>query len=121
MKQKNDDLRDAHSKIIKANHGMRIPLNTLLAVLAEQPAPRFYISPFTAWLYLTKHRNPKNKLTQEMIEDLQENLARLKRENPDASNIWLYEKVVKQPAKSFYMSPHRIKEIIFHYTGRTSK
>ncbi len=56
-----------------------------------------------------------------MIADLIDNFNRLKQENPNAPLEWLYEVVVEQPSKSFYMSKHRIEEIIFNYTGRNGK
>ncbi len=56
-----------------------------------------------------------------MVADLKATFARLQSENPYATKEWLYEKVVEQPAKSFYMSKHRIKEIVFNYSGRNGK
>ena len=54
-----------------------------------------------------------------MIKDLVENFERLRNKYPDATRGTLYQMVVEQPAKSFYLSEHRIYEIIFTYSGRS--
>jgi hypothetical protein len=123
IRERNKVLKKAHEQIIKASHGVGyISRQTIIELIQEQPAPRFYITPYMANLYINniKHRRSKCR-KQEMIKDLIENYNRLKAENPDKPKEWLYEHVVEQPAKSFYMSDRSIKEVIFQYSGRSSK
>lgn len=122
--KRNKALDAAYKRIIRASKGLarHISRNTIIALMQEQSAPRFYITPETARLYLNNYCKRKNNtLKAAMVEDLTENFNRLKRENPDAPKEWLYETVVLQPAKSFYMSDHRIEEVIFQYKGRNGK
>lgn len=117
-------LEAAYNRIIRASNELtrHISRNTIIELIQEQPAPRFYITPETARLYINKYRKHKNNgLKDAMMDDLVSNYNRLKEENPDAPKLWLYETVVEQPAKSFYMSNHRIKEVIFQYSGRNGK
>lgn len=122
--KRNKALENAYMRIIKASKGLakHISRKTIIAVLKEQSAPRFYITSETARLYINNYIKPKrDTLKSAMIEDLISNFNRLKAENPDAPKEWLYEIVVEQPAKSFYMSDHRIEEVIFQYKGRNGK
>jgi hypothetical protein len=118
--QRNDALKAAHRQVIRASDGiMNISRQMIISIIKEMPAPRFYISPFTARLYINNNQHCREKSRKpDMVADLIENFNRLKHDNPNAPLEWLYEVVVEQPAKSFYMSSHRIEEIIFNYTGR---
>ena len=121
-KSRDRSLRAAYLRIIRASKGMHITRKVIISLLQEQPAPRFYIEPDTARVYIKNYKRYKGKSFKEaMVADLKENLNRLKAENPDAPQAWLYEEVVKQPAKSYYMSDHRIEEVIFNYSGRNGK
>lgn len=121
--QRNDAIKAAHKQVIKASNGiMNISRQMIISLIQEMPAPRFYITPFTARLYINNNHQCRDKSRKpDMIADLIDNFNRLKQENPNAPLEWLYEVVVEQPAKSFYMSKHRIEEIIFNYTGRNGK
>lgn len=123
IEQRNLSLQDVYYRIIKARYGIRnVSRKTIISIIQEMSAPRFYITPFTAQLYINNNNQCRNRgRKQDMIADLMDNYNRLKRENPNAPKMWLYETVVEQPAKSFYMSAHRIEEIIFNYTGRNGK
>ena len=117
IRERNKVLIREHEKIIKASHNVGyIPRSAIIALIQELPAPRFYITPFMANLYINniQHRRSRGR-KQEMIKDLIENYNRLRAENPSKTKEWLYEHVVEQPAKSFYMSDRSIKEIIFQY------
>ena len=117
------DLNAVYKNIISASRGVgSLSRDTILSLVSEQPAPRFYITPFTAQLYITGVSNtPISPQKKAMVEHLIGTYNRLVKENPNAQKQWLYEVVVEQPAKSFYISKHRIKEIIFNYTGRNGK
>lgn len=121
--QRNDALKAAHKQVIKASNGiMNISRQMIISLIQEMSAPRFYITPFTARLYINNNHQCRDKSRKpDMIADLIDNFNRLKQENPNAPLEWLYEVVVEQPAKSFYMSKHRIEEIIFNYSGRNGK
>lgn len=123
IEQRNEALRVLHKNIIAESHGIQyLTRQSIISFIHEQPAPRFYITPFTARLYINNNNKcADNGEKQDMIADLFENYHRLCRENPNAPKEWLYEVVVEQPAKSFYMSKHRIEEIIFNYSGRNGK
>lgn len=123
IEQRNEALRVLYKTIIAESRGIRyLTRKTIVSFIYKQPAPRFYITPFTARLYINNNNKcADNGEKQEMIADLLENYNRLCRENPNAPKEWLYEVVVEQPAKSFYMSKHRIEEIIFNYSGRNGK
>ena len=119
--KRNQALERAYKRIIKAGKGVNfMSRKTIIALIQEQPAPRFYITPFTAQIYILGKKR-KWRANPDMIADLMENYNRLKAENPDAKKEWLYETVVEQPAKSFYMSDKRIEEVIFQYSGRNGK
>lgn len=123
IEQRNEALRMLHKKIIAESRGIcYLNRQSIVSFIHEQPAPRFYITPFTARLYINNNNQRAEKgEKQEMILDLIETYHRLRREYPNAQKKWLYEVVVEQPAKSFYMSKHRIEEIIFNYSGRNGK
>ena len=123
VRQRYKDLKAVHKRIIQATNSVGyIPVATIISIIQEQTAPRFYITPHTANLYINniQHRREKSR-RPEMIKDLIENYNRLKSENPDKSKDWLYEKVVEQPAKSFYMSDSRIRDIIYGYRTRKKR
>lgn len=120
--QRNRALDAVYKRIIKASRGVRfLSRKTVIALIQEQTAPRFYITPETAKLYIRGNRKLQKSLKPNMVADLIENFNRLVAENPNAPKEWLYEIVVEQPAKSFYMSDHRIAEVIFNYSGRNGK
>lgn len=122
--KRNRALEAAYKRIIKASKGLakHISRKTIIALMQEQSAPRFYITAETARLYINNYsKRRRSTLKVAMIEDLISTYNRLKAENPDAPKEWLYEEVVLQPAKSFYMSDHRIEEVIFQYSGRNGK
>lgn len=123
IKERKEVLRGIHAQIIKANSCVGpISRKGIIELIQEQPAPRFYISPYTAQLYINdiQHRRTNSK-RPDMMQDLLENYNRLKAENPNQTKEWLYEHVVEQPAKSFYLTAMRIEEIIFGYRTRKKK
>ncbi len=126
IEERNEALKEAYKRIVSAKgvNSMFLNREALLQILIEQPAPKFYISPEWAKRHITAHYKgyPKclqkrgyGKQNNKMIEDLVEQYEKLMQNNPDAPKKWLYENVVLQPAKSFYVSLRRAKEIIFNY------
>ena len=121
LKQRNQDLQATYRQVLRATENVQyLSRNTLISVLQEQPAPRFYLTPYQASLYILRAYRQGNtaRRKQAMIADLVKNYERLRHLYPEASKTVLYELVVEQPAKSFYMSEHRMKEIVFGYSGR---
>ena len=122
IQQRNHDLKEAYRKIIQASQTLRYstPQRMIASIIAEMPAPRFYISPFSAQLYITGEYRNRNlsRRKRAMIADLVENYEQLRRLYPEAQKSAIYALVVEQPAKSFYMTEKRICEIIYNYTGR---
>ncbi len=123
IEERNEALRMLHKDIIASSRDIQyLSRQSIISFIYEQPAPRFYITPFTARLYINNNNQcADNGEKKEMIADLLANYHRLCMEYPNAPKEWLYEVVVLQPAKSFYMSKHRIEEIIFNYSGRNGK
>lgn len=122
IEDRNKALRALHRAIISESRNLGyLTCATIVVYIYGQPAPRFYITPYSARLYINGRKTADSKRKRDMVADLKEAFVRLQRENPYAPKEWLYEKVVEQPAKSFYMSKHRIKEIVFNYSGRNGK
>lgn len=93
----------------------------LFLLLSQQPAPRFYIDAQQAGLIIRRYYRgilPNTEYKKQMATDLVNTYEQLKQSYPLYTTNGLYEMTVEQPAKSFYLSPRRIKEILFNYTGR---
>lgn len=125
--ERNLVLQGLYNRIIKSHVNLKMmSRDMIVSVIIEQPAPRFYIAPQRAkWLILYYYRH-KDKLPmsgnkKKMIEDLVENYERLCKEFPNTDKEKIYEYVVEQPAKSFYMSHRNIRDVIFNYTGRQNR
>lgn len=90
--------------------------------IQKSPAPRFYIEPKHAANYVNAYNNGKlrhvSAIKRAMVLDLVEVYEEVRALHPNdpMSEIWLM--VVRHPAKSFYLSPSRIIEIIYEYHDR---
>lgn len=121
IKQRNQDLQNAYAQLIKASNNIKyLSRNSILKLLQQQPAPRFYLTPYQAMRYICAFyaNNTAKHRKQDMIKDLVQNYERLRTLYPKTTKTIIYEMVVEQPAQSFYMNLHRIQEIIFNYSGR---
>lgn len=121
IRQRNIDLQGVYTRLIGVTSNIQyLSRSTILSIMQEQAAPRFYLTPYQASLYILRGMKGGNVgyRKQAMIADLIENYERLRREYPEATKTALYEMVVEQPAKSFYLSRKRMREIIFNYRGR---
>ena len=125
IKERNLALQEIYKRIRKSHVNMNLlSRDMIVSTILEQPAPRFYITPDRAKYILLHHNNwqgNKRPQTQELIDDLVANYERLKAQFPHTPDERLYEMVVEQPAKSFFMTHHRVKEVIFNYTGRQNR
>lgn len=94
-------------------------------MLANQPAPRFYISPKVASQYVFAYYHGTYKLKSEigrrMIVDLVETYERIKSLGECRYNYEVWNKVVESPAKSFYLKPNTIERIIYEYIRPTQR
>lgn len=128
LKQQRDaDLRALYQRII---HLQSVNLrymkrSAIVALLATEPAPRFYLTEEQAgWAICQYYRNGRiprcRPMKQAMILDLVDQYEKMRKEHPHAQKNILYKLAVEQPAKSFYMSNQRIREIIFNYSCRAN-
>ena len=129
MNERKEALNEAYKRIISSQgiNSTYMKRELVISLLTEVAAPRFYLKPYQAQILIRKYyKNDckptcSNELKNKMVEDLVEQYEKLRNEFPHLPKNQIWEKVVKQPAKSFYMTPHRIEEVIFNYTGRNSK
>lgn len=126
--ERNIALQAIYKRIIHTNVNRNLITNdTIVSIILEEPAPRFYISPHQAELLIIHHRDKKQcasckrTLKREMVDDLVENFERLRELYPHTPLKKIYEMVVEKPAKSFYISYRCARDIIFNYTGRNGK
>lgn len=128
--ERNEAIQAIHKRIIHSNVNKDLLSNdTIVSIILEEPAPRFYISPAMAKRLILHHYNAnyhingggKKKLSQAMVEDLVQNYERLCAKYPKTPKEKIYEYVVEQPAKSFYMSYSRMRDIIFNWRKCVNK
>ncbi len=115
--QRNKDLIAVMQRI-RSEKGINfnyISRDALIDIIMEQPAPRFYLEPRTIEHILMRHFKNLPTRNKARTEDLYEAFCRVRQKNPymPMSEIWYL--VSLQPAKSFYISPTRIREIIFNF------
>jgi len=118
------DLRAAYNRL-SCVHGINfryLKFSSIVSMLLEESAPRFYIAPEWAYQVIRRYKT-KGIVTgnEAMLKDLVREYDRVKSQNPDMPVCQICKLAVESPAKSFYMSPHRVREIIFNYTGRNGK
>lgn len=122
---RNNELRRLYAALTSGNSVNKIHMSKsmIVDVIYEHPAPRFYIERAMAWKYILGEwsQTNTNRRKRDMIADLMENFKRLCEEHPYDKKEVIVGMAIEQPAKSFYMSKHRIKEIIFNYSGRNGK
>ena len=127
--ERNIALQKIYERILKSQVNRNLLSNdAIVSVIIEQPAPRFYITPGHAKEIIHafkskdyKRCNLRSKLRQEMAEDLVANFDRLCKQFPHTPKEKIYEMVVEQPAKLFYVTHRVARDIIFNYTGRNGK
>lgn len=128
---RNTEIQNIYKRILKSAVNINSLNNdAIVSIVLEQPAPRFYISPGQAETLISNYYNmgctfPDNKRTikQEMTVDLVANYERLRNRFPHTPKDRIYEMVVEQPAKSFYITHRNMRDIIFNYNiyGRRKK
>lgn len=119
--ERDRDLKNLHTSVIK-NSGvnpMYLSRETILSTLSSQPAPRFYLKAQQAESYVVGYykqvTSVKSAHKRAMILDLVQVFEKIRSENIHLPMADIWQLVVKHPAKSFYLSQQRIKEIIYNY------
>ena len=119
--QRDRDLKNLHTSVIK-NSGvnpMYLTREFIVSTLASQPAPRFYIKAQQAESYVVGYYKQvsyvKSELKRSMILDLVRVFEKIRSDNIHLPMADIWQLVVEHPAKSFYLSNQRIKEIIYNY------
>lgn len=127
--ERNAALRGVYESIIRSYGVVNMRYMSravILELIMEHSAPRFYITPELAGWYICQYERWGRLVVvkshkREMLLDLISVYERLRKEHPYMKRGELYDLVVNQPAKSFYMRKQRIKEVIFRYSGRNEK
>lgn len=124
MRFRDRAIRKEHMRII-AESGINkryLTREFIVKQIEKCTAPRFYICSEKARLYVLSYLNgkmhPKTRLKQEMVLDLVEAYEEIVEKHPHLTKWELWEKVVRHPAKSFYISPSRIIEVVYQYHDR---
>ena len=67
IEQRNCALREAHKRIIAASSGINnVSRRTIISLIQEMPAPRFYITPFTAQYTSTITTNAETEVVSKI-------------------------------------------------------
>lgn len=121
---RDNELRKIHKRII-CESGINqkyLTRNFVVAQIEKCSAPRFYLTPKFAGDFISAYKKGKirlkSKMKQMMAEDLVGVYNQMRDAYPFAQRQEILEKVVAHPAKSFYLSPTRIMEIVFQYHDR---
>ena len=129
IQERNKAIQDIYKRIIHSQVNKNLLSNDIIvSIVLEQPAPRFYISTSMAKKLIMNHYNGcyihgggKRTLKKAMDQDLVQNYERLRAQFPNTPKEKIYEYVVEQPAKSFYLTYRCMRDIIFNWTGRSRK
>ena len=124
MLERDQELRKIHKHIVSESGVNKKYLTRAFIVeqIQKCSAPRFYISEDIARRLVTAHYNGKiirrTQLKQMMTANLVEVFEKVRDANLNAPMEEIWQMVVEHPAKSFYLSPARIIEIIYQYHDR---
>lgn len=117
------DLDDLYKKIVQNNNaeGRIMSRAEICKIIADSPAPRLYISPERArrlTFNFDKYRAPDNSHKHgkaAMHAEFYRRYLELPKELRSITNI---ERIIEQPAPSFYLSPHRIYKLLYKIYDR---
>jgi len=119
--QRNKDLLAVYDSLITNGNINKkyIKRGSIIDVLYESPAPRFYICPRMAERYVNAYlRGKLTCISRErlaMVEDLVENYKRIRKRRKNEQLCFVWQMVINSPAKGFYLSRQTIMEIIYGY------
>lgn len=122
--ERDEEVRKIYSRIINESgiNKKFLTYKFIIAQIEKSGAPRFYISGKHAQNLVSAYYNdklmPMSKRRHAMVEDLVQCYEAVHDKWNDLKKADMWEKVVACPAKSFYLSPARIREIIYQYHDR---
>lgn len=90
-----------------------VPRSSLVDLVANEPAPRFYLEPRTIEHMVMRYIKGIKTPLPERTEDLYQAYCRVKEEHPHAKMDEIWYLTSLQPAKSFYTSKRTIRDFIF--------
>lgn len=117
--ERNKELRKRFNELLSASgvNMMYFHRDTIVDMLYNESAPRFYISAKIAERYVLNYKRgvflSEDPITRRKITDLAETFDRICAENPHMKRKDVWNEVVWSPAKSFYLSKKRIKWIVY--------
>ena len=124
LAERDEEIRKIHKRIVRDSgiNKKYLTRDFIVEQVQKCPAPRFYLEPKRAMEYVNSYYKGKTchlrPLRRAMVLDLVEAFEEVRSEhlNDPMGDIWTM--VVEHPAKSFYLSPARIIEIIYQYHDR---
>lgn len=122
--ERDEELRKIHTRIIRESgiNPKFLKRELIVAQIEKYSAPRFYIEAKQAMLYVTAYylgkTTHKSKYKQAMVQNLVEVFEEVREQNLHMPMGDVWNLVVWHPAKSFFLSPARITEIIYQYHDR---
>lgn len=124
LKERDDEIRKIHKRIVNESgiNKKYLTREFIIQQIQKSAAPRFYLEPKRAMEYVNSYKRGElrhsRKHKQAMVLDLAEVFEEVRAAhlNDQMGEIW--QMVVEHPAKSFYLSPSRIIEIIYEYHDR---
>lgn len=120
---RNKEIEKVYRNIMSSRVNMDyVNTESVLKLVCDHPAPRFYITPKMAERYVLgyKKQDPAilNSRRLPMILDLVEAYDRITSRRKRQMRFVVWESVVESEAKSFYVTPRRVRDIIFKYAKR---
>ena len=121
IQNRNEALVNLYMSLMSSKSINRNLLDRYIAIdyIIQQPAERFYITPKMAERYVLGYlRGDKRVLCSRkraMIEDLVSVYRRIVNSRDGSKKVDIWEEVVSSPAKSYYITARRAKEIVFGY------
>jgi len=111
IRERTDDLMRAYREVVDRmfSGNAHVRSSTIYDTVVTMPSKRFWVSPERASIVLSRifqgtcPKLSKNK--RMMFDELARRVKALKQECPKTPLLYLVEKVILQPAPSFYMSP----------------
>lgn len=101
-----------------------VSLKDVYQVVAESPAPRFYVTAKRASIVIAQMQQGLscgNPLKDEMYREIYRRCLKLRKQHPKWTMYQLCEVVVQQPAPKFYILPNRVQFILIKIRRRWAK
>ena len=124
IEQRDDELRKIYVRIVKESgiNSKFLTRDFVVGQIQKCNAPRFYITSKMAGEIISSYNKGKcrhkSSIKLAMVQNLMDVYEETVRDYPNEPMYLILERVVTHPAKSFYMSPERIMEVIYQYHDR---